>query len=253
MSGAYDRRFYEWVNLTAQRSARTLLPLIKEQVRPASVLDVGCGQGAWLAVWSELGLAEGYGLDGGHVDQGALLVPRERFQAVDLRKPWSAGRRFDMVQSLEVAEHLPEAAAESFVKCLCMHADIVLFSAAQPGQGGEHHINEREPSYWASLFAASGYGAYDSIRPLIADQKLIDPWYRFNTLLFANAAGIARLGAGFQARRCDVFADLDRGGDALWRLKLALLRPLPAPVVTFLSKLRYRLSMSYHNKVGSGH
>ena len=253
MSGAYDRRFYEWVNLTAQRSARTLLPLVREQVRPASVLDVGCGQGAWLAIWSELGLADGYGLDGDHVDQGALLISRERFQAVDLSKPWGVGRRFDMVQSLEVAEHLPSAGAETFVKCLCTHADVVLFSAAQPGQGGEHHINERKPSYWASLFAANGYGAYDSIRPLIAGQKLIDPWYRFNILLFANAAGVARLGTGFKTRQSDVPADLDRGGDALWHLKLALLRPLPEPVVTFLSKLRYRLSMSYHNKVGSGH
>jgi SAM-dependent methyltransferase len=253
MSAAYDQRFYEWVNLTAQRSARSVLPLVKEQVRPASVLDVGCGQGAWLAVWSELGLVEGYGLDGDHVDKDALLIPREKFQAVDLRRPWGVGRRFDLVQSLEVAEHLPSAGAETFVKCLCMHGDVVLFSSAQPGQGGEGHVNERKPSYWARLFSANGYGAYDCIRPLIAGQKLIDPWYRFNTLLFANAAGAARLGVALQSSRSDELADLDRGGDALWHLRLALLRPLPGPAVTFLSRLRYRLSMSYHNKVGSGH
>lgn len=249
MSAAYDQRFYQWVNLTAQRSARNLLPLVMEQVRPASVLDVGCGQGAWLAVWSELGLVEGYGLDGGHVDRDALLIPRARFEAVDLSKPWSVGRRFDMVQSLEVAEHLPSANAATFVNCLCTHADVVLFSAAQPGQGGERHVNERKPSYWAGLFAENGYGAYDSIRPLIVGQKLIDPWYRFNTLLYANAAGIARLGTALQASRSDELADLDRGGDALWHFKRALLRPLPEPAVTFLSQLRYRLSMAYHNNI----
>jgi SAM-dependent methyltransferase len=250
MSTAYDKRFFEWVNLTARRSARALLPLVKEQVRSASVLDVGCGQGAWLAVWSELGLVEGYGLDGDHVDKDALLIPRERFQVVDLSKPWGVGRRFDMVQSLEVAEHLPSASAETFVKCLCMHGDVVLFSSAQPGQGGEGHVNECKPSYWAGLFAANGYRAYDSIRPLIVRQKLIDPWYRFNTLLFANAAGAARLGVTIRSSRSDEHADLDRGGDLLWHLRRALLRQLPEPAVTFLSRLRYRLSLAYHNKVG---
>jgi SAM-dependent methyltransferase len=248
MSSAYDNRFFEWVNLTARRSARALLPLVKEQVHPANVLDVGCGQGAWLAVWCELGLVEGYGVDGDHVNKDALLIPRERFQAVDLRKPWDIGRRFDMVQSLEVAEHLPSTSAEAFIHCLCAHGDVVLFSSAQPGQGGEGHINERKPSYWAHLFAANGYMAYDSLRPLIVRQKRIDPWYRFNTLLFANAAGAARLKITLQA--ADEPADLDRGGDVLWHLRRALLRPLPEPAVTFLSQLRYRFYLAYHNKGG---
>ena len=253
MSTIYDKQFFDWVNLTARRSARTLLPLVEEQVHPTSVLDVGCGQGAWLAVWSELGLVDGYGLDGEHIDKAALLISRERFQAVDLSKPWEIGRRFDMVQSLEVVEHLPPASAETFVKCLCMHGDVVLFASAQPGQGGEGHFNERKLSYWAGLFASIGYSAYDSIRPLIVGQKLIDPWYRFNTVLFANTAGAERLGATFRSNRCENLAELDRGGDALWHLRRALLRPLPEPAVTFLSRLRYRLSVAYHRKVGRGH
>ena len=248
MSHAYDGRFYEWVHLTARRSAHALLPLVKQQVRPASILDVGCGQGAWLAVWSELGVVEAYGLDGDHVNKDALLIPRERFQAVDLRKPWSIGRRFDMVQSLEVAEHLPAASAETFVQCLCAHGDVVLFSSAQPGQGGLGHVNERKLSYWAGLFAANGYAAYDSIRPLIVRQTVIDPWYRFNTLLFANPVGAVRLDVSLQPRKVDELADLDRGGDVLWHLRRALLRTLPEPAVTFLSRLRYRLVVGYQNK-----
>jgi hypothetical protein len=45
-------------------------------------------------------------------------------------------RRFDLVQSLEVAEHITPAASEAFVEDLARHAErFVLFSAAPPGKG----------------------------------------------------------------------------------------------------------------------
>jgi hypothetical protein len=51
MNTDYNGTFFEWVNLTARRSALAVVPLTKYEVRPSSVLDVGCGQGAWLALW----------------------------------------------------------------------------------------------------------------------------------------------------------------------------------------------------------
>src|SRR5215469_5512003 len=137
MNADYGETFFKWVNLTARRSALAVLPLINDEVRPSSLLDVGCGHGAWLAVWSELGVQDQLGLEGAHVGvDSLLLIPRERFRIVDLSGAWHVGRRFELVQSLEVAEHLPAESAEVFVRCLCAHGDIVLFSAAQPGQGG---------------------------------------------------------------------------------------------------------------------
>jgi SAM-dependent methyltransferase len=248
MNADYGGTFFEWVNLTARRSALAVVPLAKDEVRPSSLLDVGCGQGAWLAVWSELGVEDQLGLDGAHVNVKSLLIPRERFRTVDLRRPFDVGRRFDLVQSLEVAEHLPPDSAEGFVQCLCAHGDIVLFSAAQPGQGGERHINERQPSYWARLFSANGFAAFDCIRPLVARNRTIDPWYRFNTLIYANAAGAARLRARARASRVDRLSDLDRGGDLLWRVRRILLRPLPEACVTLLSRLRYRLAVARFQK-----
>src|SRR5271165_4959339 len=103
----YDDTFYQWVNATARNSARVILPIVAGQARPASVVDVGCGQGAWLEHWAELGVRDVYGVDGGHVDTARLLIPSERFQVADLARPFDIGRRFDIAQSLEVAEHLP--------------------------------------------------------------------------------------------------------------------------------------------------
>jgi SAM-dependent methyltransferase len=251
MNTTYDDEFFAWVAFTARRSARGLLPIVIDQVHPRNVLDVGCGQGGWLAVWAELGVTEYLGIDGAYINQNMLVIPRHHFRAVDLTNPWHVNQRFDLVQSLEVAEHLPPACASTFIKCLCAHSDIVLFSAAQPGQGGEHHINERNPSYWAELFSEYGYAAFDCIRPLVARDRTIDPWYRFNPILYANAAGMARLSPHTMTKRVANLGALKEYGDFCWQMRRAVLRPMPETVVTVLSRLRYRLAVAlFDGRIG---
>src|SRR5262249_10511247 len=101
------------------------------------------------------------------------------------------------------------------------------------------------PSYWARFFAAHCYDAFDCIRPLFVSNETIDPWYRFNTLLYANAAGAARLSENAKRHHVDQLADLDRGGDFLWHLRRTLLRSFLEPAVTLLSRLRYRLLVAF--------
>ena len=244
MPHIYDDRFFRWVDLTATRSARAMLPVVREAIPVTSVVDVGCGQGAWLSVWGELGVSDVFGVDGSYVDQSRLAVPADRFAVADLAQPLSVGRRFDLAQSLEVAEHLPMAAARDFVAGLCGLSDVVLFSAAQPGQGGEAHVNERPPSYWASLFQGHGYAAFDAVRPSLAANRSVAPWYRFNTVLFANAAGAARLSPMARAAGVDDLRRLDAAGDLPWRVRRLVLRPLPVGVVSWLSRARYRVACS---------
>ena len=66
------------------------------------------------------------------------------------------------------------------------HADVVLFSAAIPHQGGHHHVNERFPEYWRDLFGAEGYAAVDLLRPRLWDDEAVLPWLRQNLLVFAR-------------------------------------------------------------------
>lgn len=236
----YDETFYQWVNATARASARVVLPIVAEQARPASVVDVGCGQGAWLQHWAELGVQDVYGVDGAHVDTTRLLIAQDRFQIADLARPFAVHRRFDFAQSLEVAEHLPAASGPSFIQALCALSDIVLFSAARPGQGGERHINERPPSYWARQFAENGYAAFDSVRPGLVDRKDVSPWYRHNSFLYANAAGRRRLHGLDPDQPVSDQTILDATGDWRWAARCMLIRPLPEPLVTWLSRQRYR-------------
>jgi hypothetical protein len=55
-------------------------------------------------------------------------------------------------------------------------------SAALPGQGGTHHVNERWTDYLTDMFARFGYQPFDFVRPLFWDDDRIDPWYRQNVV-----------------------------------------------------------------------
>lgn len=237
---SYNNQFYDWVNITARRSAAELLPIVASHLKVRSVADVGCGEGTWLRQWMDLGIQDVLGIDGPHVDIRRLSIPPEFFNAFDLTNPFPVTRRFDLVQCLEVAEHLPANCGEPLISTLCNLSDVILFSAARPGQGGERHINERPPSYWADHFCSRGYSPYDVIRPLVARNRRIDKCYRYNTVLYANSAGAERLSADARSTSPHSLKSLDGISDPLWALRCALLRPLPESVVTWMSRARYR-------------
>ena len=182
----YNEAFFDTVASYTQESARVIASLVYDLVKPASVLDVGCATGTWLAEWTAAGVPDVLGIDGDYVDRTALRIPPDQFEPVNLAQPFSLGRTFDLVQTLEVAEHLDHAHADAFVDSLTRHGDVILFSAAIPGQGGTHHVNEQWPSYWAAKFARAGYSVYDVIRPQIWDDQRVANFYRQNILLFAR-------------------------------------------------------------------
>jgi SAM-dependent methyltransferase len=187
----YTDDFHDMMGEAALASARHVVPHVLSFVRPvASIVDVGCGLGAWLSVFAERGVERIVGLDGASVDHTRLMIPADRFQAVDLAAPLPVEERFDLAISLEVAEHLPAARAEGFVDDLVRLAPIVLFSAAVPGQRGVGHVHERWPRYWSGLFNARGYLAIDGLRPLIWLNPQVSWWYRQNLLMFATADAI---------------------------------------------------------------
>src|SRR5262249_29925606 len=91
----------------------------------------------------------------------------------------------DLAISLEVAEHLPEDAAETFVRSLTRTSSVILFSAAIPHQGGEQHLNEQWPDYWAAKFARHRYQAVDCLRSRLWNSPDVAWCYSQNILFFA--------------------------------------------------------------------
>jgi SAM-dependent methyltransferase len=236
----YDRTFFDYLSAGALRSARRVLPLIREHLSVRSVLDVGCGQGAWLSVWQELGTPSVLGIDGDYVDRDRLLIGTDCFEARDLATGFDLGRRFDLAQSLEVAEHLPARSAATFVASLVRHSDLILFSAAPKGQGGDHHINEQSYEYWRGLFRGLGYRPIDLVRDAIKGDDLIEPWYRYNTLLYASAPGFASLPTAVQARAIPDDQRIRDVSPPLYRLRKRIIATLSVPAVTRLAKWKER-------------
>jgi hypothetical protein len=153
---------------------------------PDSVVDIGCGLGSWLSVFAKHGAGDILGVDGDWVDKEMLNIPQEQFHKADLTRPLRLDKRYDLALSLEVAEHLPESAADTFVQSLVDASDHIIFSAAVPFQGGQNHINEQQPSYWITKFASHHYHCYDALRPIIWNDGEIAYWYRQNILIFSK-------------------------------------------------------------------
>lgn len=171
----------------AQAACRALLgPL-----GASSVLDVGCGTGTWLKAAMDMGIQDVFGVDGVAIPAGELLIPKDRFRCHDLCQPWDLGRRFDAVLCLEVAEHLDAAHAPALLDAIVRHTDVVLFSAACPGQLGQHHVNCQGPDYWQALFNARGFECSDAPRWTIWNVPEIEPWYRQNLLIARRRTGTA--------------------------------------------------------------
>ena len=237
----YGAAFYSFLDSFAVRSAERIVPLVAEALPVSSIADFGCGQGAWLSVWKAAGVAV-VGVDGPYVDRRRLLIPAMAFRPSDLTAPLDLGRRFDLVQSLEVAEHLPLGSAETFVDTLTRHADAVLFSAAVPGQGGEHHVNEQPLAFWRARFAARGYRAVDLVRPAVRGEAAVQQWYRCNTVLYVNAAGAARLSPGARAAMVAEDQALRPYWPVVDRIRQSVVRTLPLPVVDRLAALKAALA-----------
>jgi SAM-dependent methyltransferase len=188
----YDRAFYESAGAHTPKSAAEIVPLVLEYVTPRSVVDVGCGSGAWLAEFARRGADEILGLDGPWVAQASLQIPPERFRVVDLGRPIQENRRFDLAVCLEVAEHLPASQAATIVESLTRLADVILFSAAIPFQGGMNHVNEQWPEYWAALFAPRGFAFVDALRSKIWTNPNVEWWYAQNMFFVVEERVLAR-------------------------------------------------------------
>jgi len=166
-------------------SASEVVPIVCELVKPNSVVDVGCGLAQWLYVFKSYGVKDILGIDGAHVPRGELYVNKENFLEYNLEagQSFKLNKKFELVVSLEVAEHISVNSADGFVKMLTSLGDCILFSAAIPNQTGENHVNEQPHSYWKKKFEDQGFHMLDILRPLIWNNEKVNWWYRQNIFI----------------------------------------------------------------------
>lgn len=186
----YPADFYADRRVHTAYAATQIFAALPERLVRNRVADIGCGTGTFLAA---SGASYRLGMEGDWVKPDMLDDPEIVFMPCNLEHPFT-GPKVDLVLSLEVAEHLSLARAQSFIANLCTMAPAVLFSAAIPGQGGVGHINEQWPSYWAEIFAGHRRKPYDVLRPKLWTDDAIPAWYRQNAILFLDDETAGHLG-----------------------------------------------------------
>lgn len=180
----YGADFFAGRSPLVRQSAAAVVPVLMELLEPESVLDVGCGEAEWLTAFVARGVTDYGGVDIAITTQ--VIADNYRFYSHDLTRPLDLGHTFDLVLCLEVGEHLPEESADTLVDTLVRHGGDIVFGAAVPGQEGVGHINCQPHTYWHTKFGERGYWTYDTIRPRIANDPRVSPWYRNNMFLYVR-------------------------------------------------------------------
>lgn len=155
-----------------------------ERDRPESVLDIGCGAGAYLKYFASQGAGEIMGVDG--IDGRFGYLKPDQYSRADLTEPLHLDRTFDLVICVEVIEHLPAESERVLLDSIVRHArDRIVFSGARPGQPGVGHINCQPISHWLDLFAS--YGWYPNLFDSLALRALATfSWFRSNLVVLTR-------------------------------------------------------------------
>tara|TARA_B100000925_G_scaffold87225_1_gene62711 strand:- start:1859 stop:2359 length:501 start_codon:yes stop_codon:yes gene_type:complete len=150
----YTRSYYrDVVEDSAKESAVKISNSIVNELAPKRVIDVGCGTGALLGTLRDKG-CNVFGLEHSKAGLDYCVTRGLPVKSFDIKTDtFTPEEPFNLAVSMEVAEHLPESSANQFISLLANLAEVIVFTAATPGQGGLDHINEQPHSYWISKFA----------------------------------------------------------------------------------------------------
>ncbi|EAR50117.1 Macrocin O-methyltransferase [Oceanicola granulosus HTCC2516] len=154
--GSWDRQAHE--TLYGHNLNTGLGDFIVEQVRPADFMEFGsglCGLANYVA--ERLPLAPSYCIEPEIVSDVHPDLALLNVDVLAAPAPRVLDALFDMVLSIEVAEHVPRDRHEALFDFLVSRAGrLIVFSAARPGQGGHGHVSERPELEWRREFTDRG-------------------------------------------------------------------------------------------------
>ncbi len=134
-----DERWLQFFGGIAER--------IAADIAPRRVLDAGCAMGFLVETLRERGI-DARGIDLSDFAISQVHPPIQPFCRVGSITE-DLGGDYDLIVSIEVAEHMPTRAAEQAIANICAHTGDVLFSSSPVDYREPTHVNVHPPEYWA--------------------------------------------------------------------------------------------------------
>jgi SAM-dependent methyltransferase len=183
----YDANYYRFIDAEALTASNAMAQTIVQHFKPGTLVDVGCGTGAFLAAVRDRSV-QTFGLE--YSAAGLEYCAKRnlnvhRFDLASASPP--PVPRCDVCTSFEVAEHLPPELADRFMETLVVLAGTVILTAATPGQGGAGHINEQPHQYWIDKAKAHGLVFEESLSNHWREEwrsANLPFWYANNVMIF---------------------------------------------------------------------
>jgi 2-polyprenyl-3-methyl-5-hydroxy-6-metoxy-1,4-benzoquinol methylase len=185
-AGWYELREISYTQIEHEEGpfAKRLAAWIADTLQPQTALDIGCGPGIYVDAMREHGIAA-TGID---TDKRVAGKPHLRQESM-----FDTDGSAELVLCLEVAEHIPEDRADAVIASVADAVapyGILIWSAAQPGQGGTGHINCQPKDYWAQRLAAAGLQRDEEIEQHLKDYAASGyhmGWFVQNCMVFYRA------------------------------------------------------------------
>ena len=245
----YSSKFYSSVDQRANNSATSILAIFSKLFPLSGIeraMDVGCGSGAWLNELLEKSNAKVTGFDLPESIEinrkrlGAHTGKRLSLQIIDFEKASSLPNLdSDLGICLEVLEHLSPVTGIRIVDWLSQNCNLVIFSAATPGQGGTGHINEQPHSFWLEKFEHNGFMIFDCFRPTLQSDKNCARYYSLNAFLLVKKGSSFASKIKLQPINLNLSDPIDYR-TRLEKIQFAILKTLNYRLVTLLSKIASR-------------
>lgn len=164
---AYPPRFFSDNLADSRPMAEYFAPRLVKALGIKSAIDLGCATGHWVNALEKTGI-EVLGIEGGEHAKPMLVCDPNRVMFADLREPLPIEGHYDLVLSIEVAEHIEHRFVHEYIGNMSRFSPkLIMMTAATPGQGGEFHVNEQDEHYWNELFSEIGYSRVPVVEKLI--------------------------------------------------------------------------------------
>jgi hypothetical protein len=166
--------------LTSSRHGGRIFSQVVTESYPQvkTCLDVGSGAGGYVYWLNRRGL-QAIGVEYSRIGrlfarlQGSLTLPLDCSSAHLCPKLGP----FDLVFSIEVAEHITQSLEDRFIEYVASQGRLIIFSAAQPDQPGQGHVNCQPLHYWQQTFARRGF-VYAALETDIVRTRLVELGFR---------------------------------------------------------------------------